>query len=167
MALALKCAFVPLRKPGKLPGETISESYTLEYGSDTIEMHTGAVKEGQRVLLIDDLIATGGTMGAGIKLMGAHYLPTAVVLAALWSSGRGFGNCFATVSSGLNAREAHAWCCCVWQPGRDVFAGVTRLHGSCLTTTLSVAAFDHTSPVSHALPSQLAAEAGVTSTSQV
>ena len=72
LALALKCAFVPLRKPGKLPGETIKESYQLEYGSDTIEMHVGAIREGQRVLLVDDLIATGGTMGAGIKLMGAR-----------------------------------------------------------------------------------------------
>jgi adenine phosphoribosyltransferase len=72
LALALKCAFVPLRKPGKLPGETISESYNLEYGSDQIEMHVGAVKEGQNVLLVDDLIATGGTMEAGLKLMRAH-----------------------------------------------------------------------------------------------
>jgi adenine phosphoribosyltransferase len=71
LALALGAAFVPLRKPGKLPGETISEEYTLEYGSDKIEMHVGAVKSGQRVLLVDDLIATGGTMAAGIKLMGA------------------------------------------------------------------------------------------------
>jgi adenine/guanine phosphoribosyltransferase-like PRPP-binding protein len=72
LALTLKCAFVPLRKPGKLPGETVRESYTLEYGSDTIEMHVGAVREGQRVLLIDDLIATGGTMGAGIRLIRAR-----------------------------------------------------------------------------------------------
>lgn len=71
LALALQCAFVPLRKPGKLPGETVGEEYVLEYGKDRIEMHTGAVQKGQRVLLIDDLIATGGTMGAGIKLMGA------------------------------------------------------------------------------------------------
>jgi len=74
LALALKCAFVPLRKPGKLPGETISEEYSLEYGSDKIEMHTGHVREGQRVVLIDDLIATGGTLGAGIRLMGARRL---------------------------------------------------------------------------------------------
>lgn len=60
---------MPLRKPGKLPGETIQEAYDLEYGSDKIEMHVGHIKEGQRVLLLDDLIATGGTMGAGIKLM--------------------------------------------------------------------------------------------------
>lgn len=56
-------------------GETISEAYTLEYGSDRIEMHLGHITEGQRVLLIDDLIATGGTLGAGIKLMGMHPLP--------------------------------------------------------------------------------------------
>jgi adenine phosphoribosyltransferase len=71
LALALGCAFVPLRKPGKLPGETIQEAYDLEYGTDKIEVHLGHITEGQRVLLLDDLIATGGTMGAGIKLMGA------------------------------------------------------------------------------------------------
>jgi len=70
LALRLGAAFVPLRKPKKLPGETISEEYSLEYGTDKIEMHVGAVQEGQNVLLIDDLIATGGTMGAGIRLMG-------------------------------------------------------------------------------------------------
>ncbi|KAL0038648.1 hypothetical protein WJX79_001425 [Trebouxia sp. C0005] len=69
LALELDCAFVPLRKPGKLPGETIGASYDLEYGSDRIEMHTGHINKGQRVLLIDDLVATGGTLGAGIKLM--------------------------------------------------------------------------------------------------
>ncbi|CAL8469921.1 g9463 [Coccomyxa elongata] len=69
LALQLKCAFVPLRKPGKLPGETIGASYKLEYGEDRIEMHAGAITEGQRVLLLDDLIATGGTLAAGIKLM--------------------------------------------------------------------------------------------------
>lgn len=80
LALALNCAFVPLRKPGKLPGETIQESYDLEYGSDKIEMHVGHIKEGQRVLLLDDLIATGGTMGAGIKLMRAsRHLRSALV----------------------------------------------------------------------------------------
>jgi len=69
LALALGAAFVPLRKPNKLPGETISEEYALEYGTDKISMHVGAVQEGQNVLLVDDLIATGGTMGAGIRLM--------------------------------------------------------------------------------------------------
>jgi adenine phosphoribosyltransferase len=70
LALALGCAFVPLRKPGKLPGETVSESYITEYSTDKIEMHTGAVTAGQRVLLVDDLIATGGTLRAGINLIG-------------------------------------------------------------------------------------------------
>jgi len=69
LALRLNCAFVPLRKPKKLPGETIGEEYNLEYGSDRIEMHVGHVKETDKVVLVDDLIATGGTMVAGIKLM--------------------------------------------------------------------------------------------------
>eukprot|EP00884_Botryococcus_braunii_P019408 jgi/Botrbrau1/6150/Bobra.331_2s0040.1 len=62
LAAALGVGFVPLRKPGKLPGETIQAEYTLEYGSDKIEVHVGHVKAGQRVLLVDDLVATGGTM---------------------------------------------------------------------------------------------------------
>jgi adenine phosphoribosyltransferase len=72
VALELQTAFVPLRKPGKLPGKTIGEKYSLEYGKDEIEMHVGAVKAGQRVLLIDDLIASGGTMAAGLHLMGMY-----------------------------------------------------------------------------------------------
>ncbi|GMH39415.1 hypothetical protein BSKO_07313 [Bryopsis sp. KO-2023] len=83
LALELGCAFVPLRKPKKLPGETISEEYDLEYGSDKIEMHVGAITEGQNVLLIDDLIATGGTMGAGIRLMkrvGATVVESACII---------------------------------------------------------------------------------------
>jgi len=69
LALALSVPFVPLRKPGKLPGETISAEYVTEYSTDKIEMHTGAVQPGQKVLLVDDLIATGGTLGAGIELI--------------------------------------------------------------------------------------------------
>ncbi|KAG1673946.1 hypothetical protein FOA52_015701 [Chlamydomonas sp. UWO 241] len=69
LALALGCAFVPLRKPGKLPGAIVSQEYITEYSTDKIEMHVGHVKEGQRVLLVDDLIATGGTLGAGIRLI--------------------------------------------------------------------------------------------------
>lgn len=83
LALALGCAFVPLRKPGKLPGERISESYITEYSTDTIEMHTGAVQAGQRVVLIDDLIATGGTMLAGINLVkkaGGEVVETACII---------------------------------------------------------------------------------------
>ena len=61
--------FVPIRKPGKLPAETISEEYALEYGTDRIEMHTDALKIDQKVLLIDDLLATGGTAQASCRLI--------------------------------------------------------------------------------------------------
>ena len=61
--------FVPVRKPGKLPCETISEDYSLEYGTATLEMHKDAIKPGQKVVIIDDLIATGGTTEAIIKLI--------------------------------------------------------------------------------------------------
>ena len=61
--------FVPLRKPGKLPYETVSEEYQLEYGTDALEVHTDAVVEGEKVLLVDDVIATGGTAAAAIRLL--------------------------------------------------------------------------------------------------
>lgn len=61
--------FIPIRKPGKLPRATHRESYGLEYGEDTLEIHQDAVKPGEKVLLVDDLLATGGTMEATIKLM--------------------------------------------------------------------------------------------------
>ncbi|KIZ00156.1 adenine phosphoribosyltransferase [Monoraphidium neglectum] len=69
VALALGVPFVMLRKPGKLPGETVGEEYITEYSTDKIEIHTGAIKPGQRVLLIDDLVATGGTLLAGANLV--------------------------------------------------------------------------------------------------
>jgi adenine phosphoribosyltransferase len=69
LAYELSLGFVPIRKKGKLPFTTVSESYELEYGNATVEMHTDAVKPGQRVVLVDDLIATGGTMMAGKKLI--------------------------------------------------------------------------------------------------
>jgi adenine phosphoribosyltransferase len=69
VAYELGVGFVPIRKKGKLPFTTVEETYELEYGSATVEVHTDAVKPGQRVLLIDDLIATGGTMMAGKKLV--------------------------------------------------------------------------------------------------
>ena len=69
VAYELNVGFVPIRKKGKLPFTTVEETYELEYGSATVELHTDAVKPGQRVLLIDDLIATGGTMMAGKKLL--------------------------------------------------------------------------------------------------
>nr|GEX04205.1 adenine phosphoribosyltransferase 1-like [Tanacetum cinerariifolium] len=69
IALAVGAKFVPMRKPNKLPGPVISEEYSLEYGTDKIEMHVGAVQEGERALVIDDLIATGGTLCAAINLL--------------------------------------------------------------------------------------------------
>ena len=69
VAYELNGGFVPIRKKGKLPFTTVAETYELEYGSATVELHTDAVEPGQRVLLIDDLIATGGTMMAGRKLL--------------------------------------------------------------------------------------------------
>jgi adenine phosphoribosyltransferase len=69
VAYELNVGFVPIRKKGKLPFDTVEESYELEYGSATVELHTDAVTAGQKVLLIDDLIATGGTMMAGKKLL--------------------------------------------------------------------------------------------------
>jgi adenine phosphoribosyltransferase len=69
VAYELNVGFVPIRKKGKLPFTTVEETYELEYGSATVELHTDAVKPGRPVLLIDDLIATGGTMMAGKKLL--------------------------------------------------------------------------------------------------
>ena len=68
-ALKLQCGFVPVRKKGKLPYQTFEQSYELEYGSSTIAIHTDAVKPGARVLLIDDLLATGGTAAAAATLL--------------------------------------------------------------------------------------------------
>ena len=69
VARDLGAGFVPIRKSGKLPAETASVSYALEYGADSIEIHTDAIVPGQRVLLLDDLLATGGTMEAAVKLV--------------------------------------------------------------------------------------------------
>jgi len=69
LALKLGCGFVMLRKRGKLPGETMGLNYSLEYGTDRIEAQADAVQPGQRVVVVDDLLATGGTMAAGIALL--------------------------------------------------------------------------------------------------
>lgn len=69
MAYKLNAGFVPIRKPNKLPAETISQEYQLEYGTDKIEIHTDAIKEGDNVLIVDDLLATGGTAEAACKLI--------------------------------------------------------------------------------------------------
>ncbi|MCF8148861.1 MAG: adenine phosphoribosyltransferase [Sulfuritalea sp.] len=83
VAYELNIGFVPIRKKGKLPFTTVEETYELEYGSATVELHTDAVQPGHRVLLIDDLIATGGTMMAGKKLLerlGAHVMEGAAIV---------------------------------------------------------------------------------------
>ena len=69
VACLLGAGFVPVRKPGKLPAETITETYDLEYGQDSLEVHRDAIREGQRVLLVDDLLATGGTAAATVRLV--------------------------------------------------------------------------------------------------
>jgi adenine phosphoribosyltransferase len=69
LAYQLNVGFVPIRKKGKLPFDTVSQSYALEYGEATVEIHTDAIKPGARVLLVDDLVATGGTMLAGVELI--------------------------------------------------------------------------------------------------
>ena len=69
LADRMRCAFVPIRKPGKLPRETISEDYELEYGRATIHMHKDAISQGERIVLVDDLLATGGTALAGARLI--------------------------------------------------------------------------------------------------
>jgi adenine phosphoribosyltransferase len=83
IAYELGVGFVPIRKKGKLPFTTVEETYELEYGSATVELHTDAVKSGDRVVLIDDLIATGGTMMAGARLLeklGAEVIEGAAIV---------------------------------------------------------------------------------------
>lgn len=69
MAYELGIGFVPVRKPGKLPSEVLSYEYSLEYGSDTLEMHKDAIRPGMRVAIVDDLLATGGTTAAVTKMV--------------------------------------------------------------------------------------------------
>jgi len=83
LACKLGAGFIPIRKPNKLPADTIKESYSLEYGTDTIEMHADAVKAGDRVLVIDDLLATGGTAVAAcnlVKKAGAEVVASAFII---------------------------------------------------------------------------------------
>ncbi|XVJ71657.1 MAG: adenine phosphoribosyltransferase [Rhizobacter sp.] len=83
LAYELNIGFIPIRKKGKLPFNTVQESYELEYGNATVEIHTDAVKGGDRVVLIDDLIATGGTMLAGMRLLerlGAQVIEGAAIV---------------------------------------------------------------------------------------
>ena len=69
VARLLGAGFIPVRKPGKLPYETVREDYSLEYGTDSLEIHTDAAQPGEKVLLVDDVIATGGTAAAAIRLL--------------------------------------------------------------------------------------------------
>lgn len=69
MAYALRAGVVPVRKPGKLPAETYAEEYVLEYGTNTLEIHQDAIHDGEKVIIVDDLLATGGTVEATIKLV--------------------------------------------------------------------------------------------------
>ena len=83
LAYKLGAGFIVIRKPGKLPAETISQEYELEYGTDTIEMHADAVEPGKKVLIIDDLLATGGTVDAADKLLkkaGANVVGAAFII---------------------------------------------------------------------------------------
>jgi adenine phosphoribosyltransferase len=83
LALELGCGFVMLRKPGKLPGSVTALSYSLEYGEDSLEIQSDAVTPGARVVLLDDLLATGGTMVAGIKLLQTVGADTVAAMALL------------------------------------------------------------------------------------
>ncbi len=90
-ALRLQCGFVPIRKKGKLPFETHEASYDLEYGSNTVAIHTDAVANGARVLLVDDLLATGGTAGAAtalLKQVGANIVEASFLIELGFLNGR-------------------------------------------------------------------------------
>ena len=83
LAYLLGCGFVPIRKPGKLPAECISEEYSLEYGTDKIEIHKDAIEKGDKILIIDDLLATGGTAAAArnlVKKLGGEVVECAFVV---------------------------------------------------------------------------------------
>jgi adenine phosphoribosyltransferase len=90
-AYKLRCGFVPVRKKGKLPYTTYEESYDLEYGSNTVAIHIDAVKPGSRVVLVDDLLATGGTSGAAanlLKRLGVEILETVFLIELKFLNGR-------------------------------------------------------------------------------
>lgn len=104
LALELNAGFIPVRKPGKLPFDTQSFHYELEYGKDTLEIHIDAVKAGDKVLLVDDLLATGGTIGACARLIqnsGAEVAGYAFLIELAFLNGRkrlGPGKVFSLIS---------------------------------------------------------------------
>jgi adenine phosphoribosyltransferase len=92
VARKLNIGFIPIRKPGKLPFTTHKETYELEYGTDSLEIHTDAIKPGQKVAIVDDLLATGGTAAAAIKLLekaGAEVIAAAFFIELGFLEGRG------------------------------------------------------------------------------
>ena len=92
LALKLSCRFVLARKPGKLPSETIAEEYELEYGTDAIEIHTDAISKGDRILIVDDLLATGGTAkatGSLVKRLNGKIISYAFVIELVELNGAG------------------------------------------------------------------------------
>lgn len=91
VAERLGAGFIPIRKPGKLPWRTVREDYSLEYGTDSLEVHTDAVHQGERVLVVDDVIATGGTAAAAIRLLrgiGADIVGFSVFIELAFLSGK-------------------------------------------------------------------------------
>jgi adenine phosphoribosyltransferase len=91
LALRLGCGFVMVRKRGKLPGPTITHTYELEYGTDTIEIQADAIEKGRRVAVLDDLLATGGTLGAAINLcrkVGGNVVAAACIIELAFLGGR-------------------------------------------------------------------------------
>jgi adenine phosphoribosyltransferase len=91
VAVLLGCGFVMIRKKGKLPGKTIPHTYDLEYGSDTVEIQSDAIEAGQRVVVVDDLLATGGTAAAAVRLcrmVGADVVGTAFIMELKGLKGR-------------------------------------------------------------------------------
>ena len=91
IAVALGAGFIPIRKTGKLPWSTVMESYDLEYGTDSLEVHSDAVQPGQKVLIVDDVLATGGTASAAVRLMrklGADVVGVQVLIELTYLDGR-------------------------------------------------------------------------------
>jgi adenine phosphoribosyltransferase len=92
VALELGAGFVPVRKPGKLPGDVYTQTFSLEYGNETLAVHTDAIAPGARVLVIDDVLATGGTVGATaalIRRLGADLVHVSVLMELSFLGGRG------------------------------------------------------------------------------